>query len=1832
MRSNNSRGMSVMSLIGGLARKRRPTLLRESCGRAVSAERGSALLLVIGALALISVFAAVYVTIGQGDGRSSSAHELNRRVEDFGPVWGDYIAQQIADDRLDTVLRLELKTNNVGGPVGGTFGGPGGGGQNSSAKFEQVTARENTDRASTDWSVRSVRLRTVLPVEVRTGNATRLEFTPSGTVAGAWITTGTDPLAQLAELRFDHRVASDPWLASTEATYLGGGTDRFSIDRPFAEKHRISYLDKRDWAHISNISPDGMFVNLYNLRGDRGGYEAEPGYTPNLPNGYDYGAGGDPPKMSDGLSLLWKRDTGSDQGALQAMDVRRSMGGAPGGFWVPGYDAPVAWDLVFPNEDPENVPALWSTNQRFMLMPMDQTFFTYDRDGNPADWSSPDYPAYQYADADGDGLADSRWIELTDSSESTGTDSVFSFLAPTDGYRLFGAVRVVDLSALVNVNVATDGLVGPSDKGGWTPSAIDLRRILTMHDQGRELADWKVSASKGLALGSIKRDARPGQGDVYNDYSKYQLNAAGLSLGAAPTAGVDSNGAIIGRFSSDAIALAIETESSLGESDLGRLTGAPGTLRDDSRFVFNPANPEDNAALRQHFFNQRVGVDPADRVTLGGSDLGSGVFSMTDLSELMTFWGINDDEVNSRLEQVVFGRYDDLNNNLALTTSRLSPLISTRPTALDRRRHDTLNSQGDPSRPPETDGIVDPDSMALRAVSPRMRLTTFSGGASILSSAMASEQTLGDDEAPLRLEDFLRGLETGDTSVSDVYELFATTLAGSAELEDTWDASMPEFETMFYGHQGPELALTLSSFMTANLIDAYDEDNEPTPISVLVASQSSGSLGTDFDKNNQEGGAFPWENRKIKLGNIGDDGMSVPQGDESSVNRLAYTVYGVEAYPVLTEVSSMVIMTDASSNSSGIANGDDETAGAGGRPWEPAGGGGGPQPITIETNDWDAADAWNTNPDLALVAIAFQLTNPFDETISLGSDTKGDGAVLADDEYLFYLEYNGRLFKVGDFDEDTNEYKNVTLAPGESRNFYVVANDTADALGSTAGGIAHKWQLLAKGYDPVATVSEMDVVEWLGRQFDIGTSGGSFVTLDGPARMREFDATTGMPETFQGYENILKPAPTPALGRTAEDRKVRLWRRMELQTSGAFVGATKTPEHDLLVDRISDPTSGGGGGGLGAWDDGSPRLLPVPGNITSNEVAGTLAEDEGSASSTNDNSGFTMIFTGTIRRGDHPTTNAVQPTGEEGRGVLPGWMIESSSQTIASDRSVPPRGSGSKLRDADFDMSEDFAFDSFKDFIDETATAPGPAVPTIAKHPRAKRSVGGASKLIDRTVDGDPFYSPAMAPGEVVINPELGPDGRDVVATVTDPYSGTSREVPLVRASDLLLIPAVGWIETPDAANPLNFDDNQWITFGEALGYALGMTPDPTGAAATGPDRDPIKFLVDRSGGTHRYVLDRLHLRLDDFVSFYDQDTDGVYRASAASLDTQVGSGLPLALDLVSRFRRFGPEDAGESLTSKVMGRINLNTATLDTLRTVPLLSPSVETLVNGRREFWGFDPQSPGTATNDLGPALDSPQSTPDIAAQLLSYRDRAPAEYRASSFDYSGVDIAQAGNVPFSYLSLDETGSAWANPTMAASVMVTNGGSSNLANPAAGSELGRTVITGIEGLREQAGFTSPAEVMAAIADEAAVNSLFGGTRYDQIRQNLPTTFGSDVDLAGDPLNIVSRRVTPMTGTPVTMTSDRLLYNNEGDEIANDYEEQLAVLDAVMSTTDVRSDTFAVWFVVHGYQESDVADLRPDDPLVPSFARRYIMVVDRSNVTQRGQRPRILMMREVPL
>ncbi len=1835
MRHNATRATrSMLARFPGFRRSKAAELAEASGTAAPKGDRrGSALILVLGALALISIFAAVYVTVGQGDRRTSTALATNRRVSEFPLIFADHIADVIGADRLAVEVRAEFGVEGEGGPVGGTFGGGGGGGTNQGlAKAQLRLRRENTDFPYTDYSVRSV------PGLINSTTPPRelLKFNPPGTHydpatnLGIWAPAGSDVGQQLVELARDTRSASDPWLASTEATYLGGPalTDRLYSGARAAnavDQAQLFYLDRRDWAHITNISPDGMYVNLYNLRpwinsvnNARGGYDARPGWdtypdpSTNQPRS----------PMSAGLSLI--QLSGDADDPLRAMDVEAE------GFWVPGAAAPAMWNAgTF--GPPENVPAVWSSNQRYMLLPLNQPFIFYDRSGVIADWSSPDYPAYQYADADGDGLADSRWFEMTDSSDSGFNNWIYRNLAAVDGYRLFAAARVVDLSALVNINTATDGLIPPTDQAwiGSTPADIDMRRVLAMIDTARNNADWKVPLSKRLSYTSIKRDGRPAwaggaQTDLYSDYSNYQININ-------PGTGLytDTTGLLIGRYAADALTLAILGEGTLSEQTAGG--GRNGTLLEGSSFYDvnqAPGGADDAmAALRRLFFYQRIGSqDPTDPVSAGVAGLGAGYFGISDMGELLAFWGINDDQVYSRLEQTVGNRYDNgAGTNVAGSTLRQSPIYDGRPIELDRQRHDSLYNDFDRNAAPQPTGQVDPDSIALLQASVRRMVTTISGATALLSSRLDTGEvtSLSSGEVPELTHEFLDGIAGGGTSNAEVLGLYLDALADAARAKDTWvvtgdEIQLNEYSTLFYGAAGPEVAVRLSAHLAANLIDMYDDDDEPTAFSLLVTEDTA--LKAEFEQlimggtGNPASTSFPWDPANII--NLNDFEGQKYTGLDNQATSEAYTVYGVEAYPVLTEVSAMVVLTDASTN----AGGDNDASGGGG-PWVPIGGPPPPE-ITIEVDNWDGDSdgnsygpdgAWAGNPDLAYIGFSFQLTNPFDQDISLGSPDKGHDVALDDDEYLYYLEFNGRYFKVGNWDE--TDYNNIVLGAGESKTFYIIANPTLQ-------DIADKWTDLVDGYVAGAMVDAAEVQAWLDSQYTNTVGAGTVL----PGRVLKFNPMNGRASPPSGFENMLVAGgqSQALLNRPATNTTVRLWRRMDVQGATGF----NTPQHDLLVDRLSET---GTGGLVGT----SQTLDPVPSRIDEDEVKDTVAGNESTAGGNlgpNDNSGWTFAFYGSIRRGDHPGSSLSH------NGVLPGWMIDAGAKTTISDtvpfaNSLAPNGTEMnppRLKDAHFaGFTRRYAHKRFSDFLDLQSPS-RPIVATIAHHPYLKSSITGsdvAGLFTTKTVsplDDDTYYEPATTPGAVALYPELGPGEREAVeqnVNVQYPGGGSSFmiDTPLVRATDLLLVPALGWFEKPDPTNPLLFDDTQWVTFGQALGYAMHMTPTGTG--------DPVlRHLVREVNSQRRYALDGLNLRVDDFVAFYNKnmDPDRYYEPDAG--DARVGVGVPMAIDLLSRFRGLGPADSAEALTTKVPGLLNINTVSPNVMRAAPLLTPSLELDSQGKAEWWGSNTDMGAFGTGLPDAVADAATFTaPDVAAQLVAYRDRLAGEYRVWSYDYDTMpgSLTPGGAEPFGYRLLKNDGTVRNIPDAATVVLNNYSGAQN------DFEMGRTFLTGIEAMRERPGFTSTGEAAAAVISPAYFENVLGDAslmQYDAVSQNQPSYIGLDQDGSGIPVN------TGVVGSGSgVVTLETQLYGGAGDDIPNDYEERLAVLSGLLNTTTTRSDTYAVWFVVHGYREGDVKNLRDDDPLVPSYARRFMMVVDRSNVTAQGQKPRVLLFQEVP-
>lgn len=263
-----------------------------------------------------------------------------------------------------------------------------------SAQVRRVT-RQQSDYPSTDPVVRSVRTTTGLQAIPTDEEWRSRRFTPTGTQRYYWW-RDNDPRDQ------DPRISSDPWLASTEPVWIN--TNATTLTQPSDLVARMT-----DWVHMSVISPDGRGVNLANLRDNLA-----------APSGY-----GSTPAGAPGISLN-----------LNKLKAPTTVGG------------PVVFDTspdYLSTADLYNAPATWSSNGiglfRHVLEPQGPT---------PLLPSDPKALGNMFADADGDGYYDSFWQELVDASDPGQPVNILG----RSGLRLFVAPRIIDLSALVNVNTA----------------------------------------------------------------------------------------------------------------------------------------------------------------------------------------------------------------------------------------------------------------------------------------------------------------------------------------------------------------------------------------------------------------------------------------------------------------------------------------------------------------------------------------------------------------------------------------------------------------------------------------------------------------------------------------------------------------------------------------------------------------------------------------------------------------------------------------------------------------------------------------------------------------------------------------------------------------------------------------------------------------------------------------------------------------------------------------------------------------------------------------------------------------------------------------------------------------------------------------------------------------------------------------------------------------------------------------------------------------------------------------------------------------------------------
>lgn len=934
-------------------------------GVAVPSRRraGSFLVLVVGTLALLAVITIVYVALGNQDARTRAAVTRREQSDAVPQQMAGYVGDILAAD----VLAL-AKTGEVGEAGTGEVVG-----QDAN---NQLYRREVSD-------IPAVQFEAFTPDTAAAAvPAGRIAFNAVGGVTASQIGTGDAPAPELDVQE------TDPWLAPHRPVFLNFA-ERAPGASGVAPSHE-QFLEKLDWASVTNIAPDGAFVNLFNLR----------------TNGFNATS----VQMRANKSLL-------DDNGLVTTDLDTGVTASA------------------------NRTIDWTMRQRRAFRPAEVSPGRAANRGE--DPTNQDFKLYQWVDADGDGMLDSRIFEMSSLLPGGPGVPVPSF---GGNVRYFFGARIVDLSGLVDVNLAGDSQT-PATAGvpaGLTPADVDLRRLLTLEDlyantdaldATAPTAQPSGQASVGLGFDSIVQPTpanvldvglyAPGAGlGGYTESQAYRTGAtayaalrmslaAGVAMpGIEYDAGTQSGFALRGQMGP------VSTNSEL--YDFANTRGlVPATAGDDPwRTVLPPRLNEANltrapwmpwkfgafppsmpaptgvaerrvaAAARAVFFDQQ-----AQRVqrALGG-DGGSqfaGRFGVGDLAELLTRRATNDPTVLSTLEQVLGGRdVSDNGGGLELAHARYDVLRANRADGVERARYDTAAPNTDAQRRAallQLDGDV------------RSLLTTLSGARQLRSAAApVVDGQVAESVNPAALDagelaiDLRRALDEhastpnqASAALAQIYRGYADALAPHSYVRAAWDpsessAQFVRHRTLFYGYRGPDVAMLAAGHMAANLADLGDrrveavassagglqqavvvDDTRPT-LATLVFDR--GTLGGLQSGNAALRAAFPsW--------NAGDTATTQSANLRLEPNRLApaptdavtaaVQVVGVEPQPVLSQVSTFTVYVNERADT---ATGN----------------------IEIRTAVPQAA-AFGDAPDVLLRVVAFKISNPNDQGITLSS-------------------------------------------------------------------------------------------------------------------------------------------------------------------------------------------------------------------------------------------------------------------------------------------------------------------------------------------------------------------------------------------------------------------------------------------------------------------------------------------------------------------------------------------------------------------------------------------------------------------------------------------------------------------------------------------------------------------------------------------------------------------------------------------------------------------------------------------------------------------------------
>jgi hypothetical protein len=1902
--------------------------MKSDTGRNASAERGSVLILVVGVLALIATVVIVYTTVGQTDKRSGSGTVRQARADGQVRAIAERLSQVIANGTFKVQAQADLAGNRP------------------------VSVRVPMDYPGVDPLAVAV-TQSALTAYTNRAGLDQVAFRSSGSLPVSWAYAGTDP-----------RMVSDPWLASSMP-------ERLVVTNPALTAAAARngdpvdgnqpWRDMRDWRSISNVAPGGLFVNLVNLRNN---FKAEPGIGDAAPN---------KPRMSTGLTLLdpnYEEDATSDRAPEMipraTLNLARPLArsNASGALGV---------RTTVPDLRGANAvyrPADFTINQVGMARPVRETRLStartsltriYDTPPSPDNRIVPgdqEYFSNQYADADGDGWADSRWFEPVDPTliDASGNFVTRTLLPGGSPWRIFVAARIVDLSSKVNVNTAMQlaGEPTAAHPAGLTPADIDLERLLRMDDLSQPnrtdgvATRWPlyeglsqpstpsgvIQFRPGASSGQESAPANYRQGLSYSEVLDLGWNSSDVQRAAlvgrsafaalldARVRATDGPLELVGNAANLPTALPtsagfyppfdeVSPVRGFGrETALGVPSGGGGGTTVPRLVLFrgNQVNAADRAVLFEAVQKDAPLVATSDGASTSQSLRLDGVtngFRAADELELRTFEGVNDSSVTSRLERVLASRSTEGPN--------MSPVRGNRPFELERLDRDRVtfaSSTFDVSLARlEADQRPDPDPALQAQIDVRRHLTALSGGRQLVASEVTgSEGRLSGRELPVNAEDVLARINAASLAVdgsqpapnwgamnSAVQELFRgaadSLLPYSAERASgvqPWrgesDAASPTnpARSLFYGglrtvpgdppqpkaedYRGSpgEVALRLSAHWTANLVASRLQWTRPVPASgggtadgveaadlpvmfTLLAhpeqSVTGVGAGTALDVLDSRAPTtvgtpavsfFPEWNAADEFGTSDAELRPfmprvaarlqlpverLPEDINTELWSPAARIFGITPQPFITQMSSLVVYVSVE---------EDEVSGG-----VPTG-----KKLAIISGSTDATAGKSFITEI----VTFAIHNPFDVELSLsGVRVASDGRVVNMDDTAtvtpgqvrHYIEFGGEKYALAKSDLTSQAtLTNITLAPGETKLVFV-----SDVLPSTmlsrlqAAGVALSFQ------------GELD---------------GWLLGLLGLDDVNQMIRLAPLEDRF----DALKPVDTSKRGVLNTDdnlnRVAKLWRVIRTELEPLTTGNSQ--QNDQLLDRLRDPQD----------------TLSKP--TLDRRLPEARRAQIGDADTPD---GHLLVRAGRVRRPGTP-----RPPGDpEVRGALPAYCLEVKSPLTSTGAGLDSRVSGVSSLNEQYESGttelndeldrgrnnvpiQETTFltpEAYFTALDaqvkiSTPTNVGDRLPepwNFSESPSSYPSGGtitnlsGLSWRVNDPRGTDPVTSTArLAWTSGIEIPMLlppynragftrtgGPRGKIgsavTVAPLFDPANPTTaidaRPVsPPLRASDLINTLAIGPSHDPLRSRtaggtveaPEN-EDIQWTTLGEAMALALDLDSpaQPIGGSSDPVDPmyrigavDPRWFNPDATvtnlAGLVHGALVKGRLALDRFVPFVDSGTaggaaDGIYNPEE---DRVRGLGLPLALGILDRFR----VGATGSLTAKVAGTVNINTAPQPVLWTLPMAAPTTQV---------GDWPTATTVPSNRL---LNPDNEFWDVTGTLLAYRDK---------------DRGQSWRVPFARTTLvnervvsrfDDAeelfeGLEYPPPTYDATRPRT--------------WAGRYNGHGILAAREAPGFASPAELLAArlrflpadVSDHLLKNEDRRQVSVDrQARAGVrPRDLRKPASFPGDR--------TWIDGVGGALYSSDITANQSPfarSELPDAPSASQAIADALLGTVNTRSDVFCAWFLVHGYTEADVTGLAPTDPMVPSLARRYVMVVDRSNVVGNDDRPRILLFQEVPI